>query len=335
MAHSRTLGILVAGGLLAASAAQAQQELKFAVFTPSKEYSFVSTMQPFADRVNAEAGGTIKIVTYPDGALSRDPVGQIKLVQDGVVDIAWVIPGYTPGRFPDNDVFELPGVVKDAKEASIVAWRLLEKNMLRGYEEFTMIGLVITPLSNMHTAKPLKSIDDLKGLKIRGGTSIANQIISGLGATPVGMPITQAPENISRGVLDGITTHLPGLYQFRVSDVAPHHYMMELGTAVLAIMMNKKKFESLPPQAQAAIMKNRGEQLSVAFGNASLGQVNEYLALAKADPKHTVTVPSAAEADKIKARMRPVVDDWANKDPRNKALLAALEKEVAAVRATN
>ena len=110
--------------LLLAGTASAQQELKLAVFTPEKEVTFETVMKPFADRVNADAQGTINIRAYPNGALSRDPFGQIKLVQDGVVDMAYVIPSYTPGRFNDNDVFDLPLVVDNAVEGSIVAWRM-------------------------------------------------------------------------------------------------------------------------------------------------------------------------------------------------------------------
>jgi len=317
--------------LLLAGTASAQQELKFAVFTPEKEVTFETVMKPFADRVNADAQGTINIRAYPNGALSRDPFGQIKLVQDGVVDMAYVIPSYTPGRFNDNDVFDLPLVVDNAVEGSIVAWRMYEKKLLRGYDDFMVISVLTTPVSQIHTGKPVKKVDDLKGMKIRTGSANAAAMVQALGATPLGMPITQAPENISRGVLDGISTNLAALFDFRVVEATPHHYMTNLGAVVLTVLMNKQKFDSLPAPAKAAIMKHRGEVLS--RGYKADVSVSDNLAKLKADAKRSVVTPTGADAQEAAKRLNTVIDAWVKKDPHNAGLLAAVREEVKNVRA--
>ena len=327
----RTLaGIAGLTFVLAAGTAAAQQELKFGVFTPAKEVTFESVMQPFADRVNADAGGTIKIVTYPNGALSRDPAGQVKLVQDGVLDMAYVIPSYNPGRFNDIDVFDLPNMIDTAREGSIAAWNLYDKKVMRGFDDFVVIAMLVTPLSQIHTAKPLNKVDDLKGLKIRTGSANANLMVQALGATPVGMPITQAPENISRGVLDGISTNLAALFDFRVADVTPNHYMTNLGGVVLSVLMNKKKFDSLPDKAKAAIMKHRGLVLSQGYLADDVTNAN--LVKIQADPRRRVVFPDKADAAAAQARLDTVIDAWVKKDPYNAKLLAALRAEVAAQR---
>ena len=124
-----------------ASGAQAQEKLKFAVFTPDAEMTHQIMMKPWAEKVNKESGGTLDIQTFPNGALGRNPGLQTKMLQDGVADIAWVIPSYTPGVYLDDDVFELPNVIQNSTEGSVAAWRLLQKGMLRGYEQYYMIGL--------------------------------------------------------------------------------------------------------------------------------------------------------------------------------------------------
>ena len=135
--------ILVAATALAAmsGAAGAQEKLKFAVFTPDNEMTHQVVMKPWVAQVNKDSGGTIESQTFPNGALGRNPGLQTKMIQDGIADIAWVIPSYTPGVYLDDDVFELPNIIQDSTEGSVAAWRLLQKNMLRGYEPYHMIGL--------------------------------------------------------------------------------------------------------------------------------------------------------------------------------------------------
>ena len=110
-----------------ASGAQAQEKLKFAVFTPDAEMTHQIVMKPWAEKVNRDSGGTLDIQTFPNGALGRNPGLQTKMLQDGVADIAWVIPSYTPGVYLDDDVFELPNVIQNSVEGSVAAWRLLQE----------------------------------------------------------------------------------------------------------------------------------------------------------------------------------------------------------------
>ena len=105
--------------LSVASGASAQEKLKFAVFTPEAEMTHQIVMKPWAERVNKESDGTLDIQTFPNGALGRNPGLQTKMLQDGVADIAWVIPSYTPGVYLDDDVFELPNIIQDSVEGSL------------------------------------------------------------------------------------------------------------------------------------------------------------------------------------------------------------------------
>jgi TRAP-type transport system periplasmic protein len=221
------------------SGADAQEKLKFAVFTPDNEMTHQVVMKPWVERVNKESQGTLDIQTFPNGALGRNPGLQTKMLQDGVADIAWVIPSYTPGVYLDDDVFELPNVIQDSTEGSVAAWRLLQKNMLRGYEQYYMIGLFVTSPYTFHTNYPVKGPDDLKGKKIRVVGTISTDSVKALGAVPEGMPVTQVVEAMSRGVIDGTTGHPIAVYDFGISRVASSHYLGKIGTVTLGIFMNK------------------------------------------------------------------------------------------------
>src|SRR5436190_10770250 len=143
------------------SGASAQEKLKFAVFTPDAEMTHQVVMKPWVEKVNRESGGTLEIQTFPNGALGRNPGLQTKLLQDGVADIAWVIPSYTPGVYLDDGVFELPNVIQDSTSGSVAAWRLLQKNMLRGYDQYYMIGLFVSSPYTFHTNYPVRKPEDL------------------------------------------------------------------------------------------------------------------------------------------------------------------------------
>ena len=116
----RALLVLPVLAATALPAAAQKTTLKFAVSRPSASARSQVVMKPFAEQVMAASKGTLDIKLYPNGALGRHPGRQLKMVQDGVADIAWIIPAYTPGRFPDNSVFELPNIIRNSKEAR---WR--------------------------------------------------------------------------------------------------------------------------------------------------------------------------------------------------------------------
>ena len=322
---------LVAATVLPASAQQTT--IKFAVFTPERERTFQVVMKPFAQQVMAASKGTLKIKLYPNGALGRHPGRQLKMVQDGVADIGWIIPAYTPGRFPDNSVFELPNIIRNSKEGSVAAWRLLKKGMLRGYDKYYVIALFTTAPYTIHMREKVGSMADLKGRKIRAVGPAMVSSIKAIGAAPEAMPFTKIVEAISRGVINGTTAHPIALHDFGVAKVAKHHYFGQLGTVNLAIVMNKKKFNSLPAAAKAAIEKYRGEAMSVAFGDMSDSRNAELKKIWAKDGQRSVVDPSAADAKKWDAALAPVVKAWVKKHPNGAKLLAALKAELAAIRA--
>jgi TRAP-type C4-dicarboxylate transport system substrate-binding protein len=319
--------------MAAAGSAAAQDKLKFAVFTPDNEMTHQIVMKPWVARVNKDSAGTLDIQTYPNGALGRNPGLQTKMLQDGVADIAWVIPSYTPGVYLDDDVFELPNIIQNSVEGSVAAWRLLQKGMLRGYDQYHMIGLFTASPYTFHNNYKTTKAADLKGKKIRAVGAVSTESIKALGAVPEGMPFTQLVEAISRGVIDGTTGHPIAIHDFGVVRVTNSHFLGKIGSVTLGIFMSKKKFDSLPAPAKAAIEKHKGEALSRAFGKMSEDRNAQLIAEWKKDPKRTVTVPTKAENAAWDKTLAPVVSTWEAKDARNKALLAAMRAELAKIRA--
>ena len=168
MNQRQRLRTLAAAALMLTSGATWAQtapvKLKFSIFSPDKEATYLSVFKPFAEAVNKDSGGAIEIELFPNGALGRSPVQQAQMVLDGVADIAWVIASYTPGRFQENEVFELPGLFNDLKEATVVFTRLVNSGKVKGYDDFFPIGLFGTAPYSLHARTPINSIADIKGL---------------------------------------------------------------------------------------------------------------------------------------------------------------------------
>lgn len=308
-------------------------KLKFSIFSPDKEVTYLTVFKPFAEAVNKESGGTLEIELFPNGALGRSPVQQAQMVLDGVADIAWVIASYTPGRFQENEVFELPGLFRDVREATLVFTRLVNSGKIKGYEDFYPIGLFGTSPYSLHARLPINSIADIKGKKVRVSGAMEGETLKALGAVPIGMPVTEVTEAISRGTIDGTTSHPAPLVDFGISRVTSAHYFTRLGVVPLAILMNRKKFDALPKPAQDAIRKYSGDWTASRFSE-SIGNYNEtVIKQLQADPKRKVVFPPQADLDAMQPAFKSVIDAWAAKTPRNKELLGLAESEIANVRA--
>ncbi|MFO1361478.1 MAG: TRAP transporter substrate-binding protein [Burkholderiales bacterium] len=325
--------LAAAAGLFVLGAHAQATKLKFAVFTPDKEQTYLTVMKPFAEAVNRDAAGLVEIELFPNGALGRAPQQQAQMVLDGVADIAWVIASYTPGRFHENEVFELPGLFRDLQEATTVMTRLVQSGRIRSYDGFFPIGTFGTAPYSLHSRNPINSIADIKGKKIRSSGAIEGETLKALGAVPIGMPVTEIPEAIGRGTIDGTTSHPSPLFDFGIARVTSAHYFTRLGVVPLAILMNQKKFDALPKGAQDAIRKHSGEWTAARF-NAGISAYNDSLVKQlTADPKRKVVFPSQAELDAMQPAFKGVIDAWVAKSPRNKELLALVQGEIANVRA--
>jgi len=308
-------------------------KLKFSIFSPDKEITYQSVFKPFADAVNKETNGAVEIELFPNGALGRSPLQQAQMVLDGVADMAWIIASYTPGRFQDNEVFELPGLFRDLQEATLVFTRLVGSGKIKGYEDFYPIALFGTAPYSLHARTPINSIADIKGKKIRTSGALEGETIKALGAVPIGMPVTEVPEAISRGTIDGTTSHPAPLVDFGISKVTNHHYFTRLGVVPLTVLMNRKKFDSLPKSAQDAISKYSGEWTAARF-NQYVGDYNEKVIKdLQADPKRKVVLPTQAERDAMQPAFKSVIDTWVAKSPRHRELLALVEAEIVKVHA--
>lgn len=326
----RTLAVCSLILALAASGANAAT-IKAAAFIPPTGVSVSKVLVPFFKTLEKETGGDLKIKGFWGGSLGRSPFKQYKLITDGVTDIGFVPTVYSSGQFPDNSIMELPYNIKSAAYGSITMWRMYKRGLLRGYDNVKVISTYITDYNAIHTRKPLTSLADLKGMKIRSGGAIANEFLKSLGAVPVSMSATKVTEAVSRGVIDGLMQSWNGLVVFRTQNVVSYHYDAPLGTISLNILMNKKSWNKLSAKHQAAIDKHGGELMARSAGEYydKIG-AGYYKKFIKESKRKIIRPASYAAARKA---VQPIYDGWIKKTPDGRKKFDALMQILTDLRA--
>jgi TRAP-type C4-dicarboxylate transport system substrate-binding protein len=306
--------------------------LKFAIMDPAQAAPVVNAYKPWAEKVSDSSAGTLKIDLFPGGSLGRNPKVLVKLVTDGVADLAFVIPSYTQGKFPEDEVFNMPFVADNGLESGLASQSMYEKGMLSGYDDLKVIAHFTTDVFYLHTDFPVHVPADLKGHKIRAATKFQADLLKRLGAVGIAVPVSKTAENISRGVIEGSINDNSSLMTFRIKDVAKHHLMLPMGGVSLAVVMNKDKYESLQPQAKQALDQH-GVELIQMWYEAVQGDVSVEFDKLKKDPKHSVYVPTEADMQLWVEAFQPSIDSWLKEDSRRPAALENYKHELTLIRA--
>jgi TRAP-type C4-dicarboxylate transport system substrate-binding protein len=326
-------GATIASILLPMAAFGEPIKLKLAYFTSDQNRTYTLAIKPFVDAVNADEQGGLLIEPYAGGALGKDPAQQAQLVRDGSADIGFVVLGTVPNQFRDHAVIELPGLFRDMREATIVNTRMLASGLMRGYEDFFVIGSFASESQTIHTRVPIASLEDLRGKRIRSNNPIEASALALLGMSPIVLPIGKTSEAISRGTIDGAATALGPLTDFGLGRVVTYHYLLSLGPSVRSILMNRKKFESLPQTGREVIRKYSGAWLAERVVEAYEPYTAAQLEQLTSDPLRTIISPMQVEVDQAEAAFRTVRNQWADASPHHRALLSAVEAEIAKLRA--
>ena len=315
---------LLAGAAVAAMAATgafAQEvTLKLHQFLPAQANVPVKVLDVWADTVEEASGGRIKVDRFPSMQLGGTPPELMDQAIDGVADIVWTVVGYTPGRFPTTEVFELPFMVEDARAASCAYWKMFEEHMEN--DEFAaakILGTWVHGPGMFHTKEPVETPADLQGMKIRGGSRLVNELLTLAGATPVGMPVPAVSEALSKGVLDGTTIPWEVTTALKVPELVENHTEFEgpaLYNLTFVLAMNKDKYESLPDDLKAVIDDNSGLNFSIFAGGTQADADGPARDVAEDLGNNIITVTDTSEWETL---VRPVYDTWiADMDGRGK-----------------
>jgi TRAP-type C4-dicarboxylate transport system substrate-binding protein len=309
--------------------AQAQEiTLKVHHFLSPLSPAHTKLITPWCDKINKESGGKLKCQIYPAMQMGGTPPQLYDQAKDGVADIVWTLPGYTAGRFPLVEVFELPFMMRSYEGTSRALWDWVQANDQAEFKEVHPIAFHVHGPGVFHMVnKPIKTLADFKGLKLRAPTRQTNKMLAAFGATPVGMPVPQLPEALSKGVIDGGVIPYEVVPSLKVQELVKFHSEIDPSqpafyTSVFIYAMNKAKYDSLPPDLKKVIDANSGVETSAAFGKA---QGDADVPGKKLAEKNAINVIPAAEIENWKKAAQPVIDGWVSdvtaKGANGKALL--------------
>ncbi|MBI3155058.1 MAG: TRAP transporter substrate-binding protein [Burkholderiales bacterium] len=269
------LGALAGAAVIAtAPAALAQQTvtLRFHQFLPPQGTIPSKAIKPWAQQVERASGGRIKVQQFDAMQLGGKPPELYDQAKDGVVDLVWTVLGYTPGRFPKAEVFELPFSVGSAESGSRAYWEYVQTYAADEFKDVKVIAVHLHGPGLIHSKDPVAKLEDLKGMKVRGGSRVINIMLEQLGAVPVGMPVPQVGEGLSKGVINATTIPWEVVPALKVQQIVKNHTTFSgskgLYTQTFVVAMNKARYESLPPDLKKVIDDASGIETSAMFGRA-------------------------------------------------------------------
>lgn len=308
-------GVSTATLLLAGNAFAADVTLKLHQMLPPQATIPAKVLAPWAEQVEKDSGGRIEVELYPAMQLGGKPADLVDQVRDGVIDVTWTVIGYTPGRFPKSEAFELPFMITNAEKSSQAFYEYYEKHLKDEFADYHVLAVHTHGPGLIHTieGKPVNSVEDMNGLKVRGTSKVVNALLEAMGASPVGMPVTAVPEALSKSVIDGSVVPWEVTPAIKIAELAPNHTGFSgdkgLYTATFLFAMNKDVYDALPDDLKKVIDKNSGMEMAKKFGIA-MDEGDIRGRKIGEDAGNKIIILDEAETGKWKTLSERVTTDW-------------------------
>lgn len=314
--------------VFAPQAGGASITIKYANFPPASTFPCVQ-MERWAREVEKRTGGKVKVQTFPGGTLLP-----AKNIFDGVVagmaDVGNFAMSYQPGRFPVSEAIDLPVGFRNARAASMALFDLVHKYQPKEFAKVKVITLFTCPPADFMTKIPVKSLKEIKGLELRtSGTG--TDVLKRIGAIPIGMPQSEAPEAIQKGIVKGNVSSMEILKDFNFSAYLPYATEANLFVVSFAVVMNKDKWNSLPDDVRKVIDALAREQAE--WTGAYVDEHVRYaLDWSKKKYNHQVIRMSGADQKEIARLTQPMIDEYVRKITSQGLPGAQIMKDVYALR---
>jgi len=296
------------------TAAAQEVTLKLHQFLPPVATVPKHILKPWAEGITEASDGRIVIEHYDGMSLGGRPGDLIQQAQDGAVDMVMTLTGYTPGRFPRSEVFELPFIMTDPIATSLAFQQMVDEDFSQNeYSDLKILGAWVHGPGLVHSENGVETLEDMAGLKMRGPTRIINNLLTELGAEPVGMPVPAVPEALSKGVIDGTVIPWEVTPSIKLAELITNHTEFSgdeaLYTATIVLAMNKAKYDSLPEDLRAIIDEHSGAVLAKMAADVMFEYDKPGRDIAVAAGNTIVTLPED-EVARWKEASQPVIDAW-------------------------
>ncbi len=264
------------------SGAFAAEELKLASFVPPTHSIWVNPITPWAKEIDTKSGGKMTVRLFPSMQLGGKAPELYRQMVTGIADIVFTLPGYTSGDFPMLSMTELPGTADSAEDGTRKLWANMK------FFDKELEAAKVLMLWNSDTAgimsreKPVRTLEDMKGMRIRTPSAAQSAQLEALGAIPVSMPVTQIYNSLERGVIDATMIPLSAMLDFKLLEVVKHLTTnAPLGRSPFIVAMNRKRYEGLPADMKKLIDDTTGLEMSLGGARSYDKKNQEAIAQAK------------------------------------------------------
>ena len=320
MTRSSILALPIALAFLAAPlpapapAAAQTVTLKLHHFVTPVAPPHATFLAPWAAKVEKESGGRIKIQIYPSMQLGGSPAQMVDQIKDGVVDIGWTLPGYTAGRFPRTEIIEMPFLHTTALATTLALQDYAEKHLRDEYKDYHVLLLHAHGGTLVHASKGITKLEDYKGLKVRTPNRAGSVFLRAVGASPVGAPVPEVPQMLSKGVIDGALLPYEIARPLKVHELVKYHSEFagpqpRIGTSVFLFAMNKKSYESLPADLKKVIDANSGRHIAEWAGR-NWDEIEKPGKEAAEKAGNHFPIMPVAEVERVRAVVKPEIDKF-------------------------
>jgi TRAP-type C4-dicarboxylate transport system substrate-binding protein len=292
-------------------ASAADVTLRLHTFLPPVANPVKHFLVPWSKKVEKDSGGRIAIKVFPSMQLGGKPTQLLQQVRDGVADIVWALPGFTPGAMPKLEVFELPFLHQNTHSTVMALQDYVAKHMKKDFAPYHVL-LVHTHAGALFMAKtPITKVSDFKGMKLRSYSRTNAWILEALGAAPVQVPLPALPPMMSKGTVNGSILPYEIAPAVKMQDLASHFTTLappqeRLSVSIFTLLMNKAKYEALPNDLKRVIDANAGRNLAPIAIEVWDRIERNGEKVVRSKKKNQFHQLSAAETAKFKAMVRPV-----------------------------
>lgn len=311
----RWIAPLGALALLASPVSAQEFTFKLHHLLPPKAPAQTQMLAPWAKQVEENSGGRVKIEIFPAMSLGGKPPELIQQARDGVVDIVWTVNGYTPGVFPRTEVFELPFVfLNDPRATNLAMWDMFESDLKQEYKGVEVMFLHVHAGQAIHMVdKLVRKPSDLAGMKMRIPTRTGAWIIEALGASPVGMPVPDLPQALSKKVVDGAFIPWEIIPPLKIHEQTQYQIeganKVRFGTTSFQVSMNKARWDGLPADIQKAFKDASGKDWWGKVGDIWRAGDESGIKVATDSGNEHITL-TEAETEAFRVATEPVVERW-------------------------
>ncbi|MCY6383752.1 TRAP transporter substrate-binding protein [Hoeflea prorocentri] len=283
-------------------------ELKAAHFMPPMHPMDRGVMTPLSEELAEVTGGELTIRIYPAGELGKGPVQQYKRVVTGVADIVFGIPAYTPTQFDKTVMIHMPGLFASGEQATNALWDNLEA-IEDEYAETKLLGLWANNPSVLITRdKPVRTLADIEGLKIRTPNPVMAEVVKAWGGIPVSMPTPDIYNSMNTGVIDAVMIGPSGIRSYKLNEIGKYA-TVNIPSAVdsFYLLMNKQSWDGLSDEHKAKLSELIGRDLSLRGAKAFYEAGQAGIQLARDSDVEIIEIDGAADAD-FRAAMADALD---------------------------